>query len=114
LFAGTTNGIGYNFSHSESMQYGLRITADLGRAEYMQSFFGVTAAQAMSSGYRRYSPKASVRNGRANLALTYMASPRASLAAGVTANTLQGDAADSPLVRKKTSVNGLLAAAYAF
>jgi outer membrane scaffolding protein for murein synthesis (MipA/OmpV family) len=190
-FAGTTNGIGYNFADSESMQYGLRITADLGRkesrssalrglgdvgakaefggflnyaltpefsltssvrhgsgqggkgtvvdlgcayssqiaaqwrvgvgagislanAEYMQSFFGVTAAQAMSSGYRRYSPKASVRNGRANLALTYMASPRASLAAGVTANTLQGDAVDSPLVRRKTSVNGLLAAAYAF
>ena len=32
-FAGVTNGIGYNFSYSPSMQYGLRLTADLGRKE---------------------------------------------------------------------------------
>ena len=190
-FAGTTNGIGYNISDSQSMQYGLRITADLGRkesrssalrgmddvdakaafggffnyalrpkfsltsslrygagqggkgvivdlggaystqiaalwrvgvgagislanAEYMQSFVGVTAAQATASEYRAYTPKAGVRNGRVNLALTYMVSLRASLTVGVTANALLGDAADSPLVRKETSVDGLLAAAYAF
>jgi outer membrane scaffolding protein for murein synthesis (MipA/OmpV family) len=190
-FAGTTNGIGYSFSGSKNMQYGLRLTADLGRkenrssalrglgdvdakaelggffnyaltpdfsltsslrygagqegkglvvdlggaystqiaaqwrvgvgagvslanAEYMQSFFGVTAAQATTSGYRVYAPEGGVRNARVNLALTYMASSRVSVTAGVTANTLLGDPADSPLVRKKTSVNGLLAAAYAF
>jgi outer membrane scaffolding protein for murein synthesis (MipA/OmpV family) len=190
-FAGVSNGIGYNFSGSQSLQYGLRLTADLGRkenrssalrgmgdvdakaefggflnyaltpefsltssvrygagqegkglvvdlgaayntrlaaqwrlgvgagvglanAETMRSFFGVSAAQETASGYRAYAPKAGVRNGRLNLSLTYMASPRISVTAGLTANTLLGDAADSPLVRKKTSVNGLLAAAYAF
>jgi outer membrane scaffolding protein for murein synthesis (MipA/OmpV family) len=190
-FAGVTNGIGYNFSGTQGLQYGLRITADLGRkesrssalrgmgdvdakaefggffnyaltpefsttsslrygagqdgkgvtidlggaystqiasqwrlgmgagvslanAEYLQSLFGVTAAQATTSGYRGYAPRAGVRNGRVNLSLTYMASPRVSVTAGLSANTLLGDAADSPLVRKKTSVNGLLAAAYAF
>jgi outer membrane scaffolding protein for murein synthesis (MipA/OmpV family) len=30
-FAGVTNGIGYNFSGSAQMQYGLRLTADAGR-----------------------------------------------------------------------------------
>ncbi len=190
-FAGTTNGIGYNFSGSNHMQYGLRLTVDLGRkenrssalrgmgdvdvkaefggffnyaltpdfsltsslrygagqegnglvvdlggaystqldaqwrlgvgagvslanAEYLQSFFGVTAAQATASGYRASAPKAGVRNARINLALTCIATPRVSVTAGVSANTLLGDAADSPLVRKKTSVSGLLAAAYAF
>ena len=190
-FAGTTNGIGYNFSNSESMQYGLRLTADLGRkesrssalrgmgdvdtkaefggffnypltpefsltsslrygagqggkglvvdlggaystqiaaqwrlgvgagvsvanAEYMQSFFGVTSAQAAASGYGAYAPAAGVRDGRVNFALTYMASPRISVTAGVTANTLLGDAENSPLVRQKTGVTGLLAATYAF
>lgn len=190
-FAGTTNGIGYNFSGSKGMQYGLRITADLGRkesrssalrgmgdvdakaefggffnyaltpeisltsslrygagqegkglvvdlggaystqiaadwrlglgaavsvanTEYMQSYFGVTAAQATASGYRAYAPKAGVRNGRLNLSLTYTVTPRVSMTAGVSANSLLGDAADSPLVRKKTSVSGLLAASYAF
>ena len=32
-FAGVTNGIGYNFSDSPQLQYGLRLTADLGRKE---------------------------------------------------------------------------------
>lgn len=32
-FAGTGNGIGYNFSTSPTMQYGVRITADFGRKE---------------------------------------------------------------------------------
>lgn len=32
-FAGTTNGIGYNFSRDPAAQYGLRITADFGRDE---------------------------------------------------------------------------------
>jgi outer membrane scaffolding protein for murein synthesis (MipA/OmpV family) len=190
-FAGTTNGVGYNFSGSKGLQYGLRLTADLGRkesrstalrgmgdvdakaevggffnyaltpefsvtsslrygagrdgkglvgdlgaaystplaarwrlgvgggvsfanADYMQSFFGVNMEQAQASGYREYTPRAGVRNGRVNLALTHQINPRTSVTAGVTANALMGDAADSPLVRRKTSVNGLLAAAYAF
>lgn len=32
-FAGTTNGIGFNFSRQPDVQYGLRLTADLGRDE---------------------------------------------------------------------------------
>lgn len=32
-FSGSTNGIGYNFSDSSQVQYGLRLTADLGRKE---------------------------------------------------------------------------------
>lgn len=32
-FAGVTNGIGYNFSRSPGKQFGLRLTADLGRKE---------------------------------------------------------------------------------
>ena len=32
-FAGTTNGIGYNFSRQAGVQYGVRVTADFGRDE---------------------------------------------------------------------------------
>lgn len=190
-FAGTANGIGYNFSRSKELHYGLRVTADFGRkesrstalrgmgtidskaefggffnyaltpefsltsslrygagndgkglvadlaavystqlaaqwrlgfgggfslanADYLQSYFGVTAAQAAASGYRAYAAGSGLRNGRVNASLTYIVSPSVWLTAGLTANTLLGDAADSPLVRKKTSVSGLLAAAYAF
>jgi outer membrane scaffolding protein for murein synthesis (MipA/OmpV family) len=55
-----------------------------------------------------------VRNGRVNLALTHQINPRTFVTAGVTADTMTGDAEDSPLVHRKTSVISLLAAAYAF
>ena len=32
-FAGTTNGVGYNFSRQGGVQYGVRLTADFGREE---------------------------------------------------------------------------------
>jgi MipA family protein len=32
-FAGVTNGVGYNFSASPELQYGVRVTADIGRKE---------------------------------------------------------------------------------
>lgn len=36
-FAGTTNGLGYNFSRRPDMDYGVRLTADLGRKESRSS-----------------------------------------------------------------------------
>jgi outer membrane scaffolding protein for murein synthesis (MipA/OmpV family) len=65
----------------------------LANAEYLQSLFGVSAVQAAASGCRADAPGAGVRDGRLSLSLTCMA---------------------SPLVRKKRSVQGLLAAVYAF
>jgi outer membrane scaffolding protein for murein synthesis (MipA/OmpV family) len=106
-------GGAYSTQLAAQWQLGLGAGVSLANAEYMQSFFGVTAAQATASGYRAYAPKTGLRIGRVNLALTYMASPRVSVTAGLTANTLLGDAADSPMVRKKTGVTGLPAAVYA-
>lgn len=36
-FAGTTNGVGFNFSRQPGVQYGLRLTADFGRDESRSS-----------------------------------------------------------------------------
>lgn len=190
-FAGTTNGIGYNFSDRPNLQYGVRLTADFGRkasaspalrglgdiqarpeaggflnlalgedfsltsslrygsgreskglvvdlgaaystqiaarwrvglgagvslanADHLQSYFGVTGEQALASGYRSYAPAAGLRSGQLSLTVSYSPTPRMSVTAGVSANTLLGDAADSPLVRRKTSASGLLAAVRAF
>lgn len=190
-FAGVTNGIGFNFSSSPLMQYGLRVTVDLGRdesranalrgmgdvdvkaeggaflnyataagvfvssslrygsgndgnglvvdlgtgystalaaqwrlglgaaltlanAEHMQSFFGVTPAQSVASGYAPYNPGAGVRDIRANLALTYLFDRRTSVTAAMSAASLQGDARDSPLTRQANWVSGVLGVAYVF
>ena len=190
-FAGSTNGIGYNFSGRQDMQYGMRLTADFGReesrsqalrgmgdidtkaelggffnysisreislstslrygsgqdsngllvdlgmvystelsgdlrlglgvaatlanADYMQSYFGVTAAQAARSGYAVYKPGAGLRDVRGNLALTYRITPKVSATAGLSASMLSGDASDSPMVRQKSATTGLLALTYGF
>ena len=191
FFAGLTNGIGFNFSKDSQAQYGLRVTANLGRDEsrsaalaglgdidirpelggffnyyvsreifltsslrygsgndrrgmvvdfgagystaiapswqlgagvalsvvneaYMQSFFGVVAAQASRSGYGVYTPSAGVRDVRANAALTYLVSPKLRITGAVSFSGLQGDAKASPIVRQVSTANGVLAATYAF
>lgn len=190
-FAGTTNGIGYNFSKTPGTDYGLRVTADFGRQEsrssalrglgdidiaaeaggffnyaltpsvtltssvrygsgkdskgalldlglsystlinpswrlgatagttyanrsYMQDFFGITPQQAAASGYANYRPNAGLRDARASLALTYLATPRVAVTGVVSAVRLLNDAADSPLTQKANTVNGLLTVSYAF
>ena len=190
-FAGTTNGIGYNFSGTPGLQYGLRVTADLGRSEsrspaladlgdidarpefggffnyhlsreffvssslragsgndrkgavldlgagystplsdtlrlgagvglslvnqkYMQSSFGIDATQSTNSGYAVYTPSAGLRDVRINTSLTYRVTERIGITGAVSLTSLQGDAKDSPIVRRRSSANGVLAVSYGF
>ncbi len=190
-FAGTSNGIGVDLSHDPRNQYGLRVTADLGRKEdrssalsgmgdidmrpevsgffnhfvsreifltsslrygsgndrkgliadlgagystalapqwriglslatsyvnsnYMQSNFGVTAAQAATSGYALTTPGAGLRDVRSSAALTYVVSPRFTMTGVLNVTALLGDAKSSPLTRDTSSVNGVFGIAYGF
>ena len=190
-FAGTTNGLGYNFSRRPDMDYGVRLTADLGRdesrstalrglgdvdarpeigvfynyslspslaltsslrygsgndksgmvldvgaaysmllapqwrlglgvtatvanADYMQSYFGVTPAQSARSGYAPYTASAGLRDVRASAALTYSITPRVAITTALSASSLQSDAKDSPITRKRSTATGLVSAFYAF
>jgi MipA family protein len=190
-FAGVTNGVGFNFSDSPQTQYGLRLTADLGRnedrssalrglgdvdakaeggaffnyalpqgvslssslrygsgqdgkgllldlgagysttigsqwrigagaaltaanGEYLQSYFGVTTAQAVRSGYAVYTPKAGIRDVRANVSLTYALDPRTRIMVAVSVSSLHGDAKESPLTKQRTAGSGLVAVSYAY
>lgn len=190
-FAGAGNGIGYNFSKDPALQYGARLTLDIGREEsrssalkgmsdidakaevggffnyafapgvmltsslrtgsgkdnngtlldlglgystklndqwrfstgagltwandaYMQSYFGVTAAQSKTSGYGVYTPGSALRDARVRVALSYQFDPRISVTTSVTSSTLSDEAKRSPLVRKADTVTGVLAVAYAF
>ena len=190
-FAGTTNGVGYNFSRRPDMDYGVRLTADLGRKEsrsnalrglgdvdlrpeigvfynyavspslaltsslrygagndrnglvvdvgaaysmalasqwrlglgvaasyananYTQSYFGVTPAQSSASGYPTYAAGAGVRDVRANVALTYSVNPQVSITTALSASSLQGDAKDSPVTRKRSTATGIVSVSYAF
>ena len=190
-FVGTTNGLGYDFSKRPEMNYGVRLTADLGRSEsrstalrglgnvdarpevgvfynyslspslaltsslrygsgnarnglvvdvgtaysmqlapqwrlgvgvsatvananYMQTYFGVTPAQSATSGYAPYTAGAGLRDVRASAALTYSVTPRVAITTALSASSLQGDAKDGPITRKRSTVTGLVSAFYAF
>jgi outer membrane scaffolding protein for murein synthesis (MipA/OmpV family) len=57
-FAGTANGVGYNFSSQPFMSYGLRLTADFGRSESRSRFLkgmGNVDAAAEVGGFLNYS-----------------------------------------------------------
>ncbi|MDC8784324.1 MipA/OmpV family protein [Roseateles koreensis] len=186
FFAGVRNGLGYDFSRSEETQYGLRLTADLGRKEsddnhlrgmgdikirpeiggfynlalspslqltsslrygageqqkgllldlgvsyhmaltrqwvlgmgaglsvansdYMQEFFGVSTAQSLTSAYAATQAKGGVRDVRANVLLNYYLSPTSGISFGLSAGQLMGDAKNSPLTQKSSTMSGLLA-----
>lgn len=107
-------GAGYGTALTPQWRLGLGIATSVVNAAYAQSYFGITAAQAASSGYAVYSAGAGLRDVRANVALTYHLAPRASITGALSANSLLGDAKDSPLTRKATTVNGLVAISYGF
>jgi outer membrane protein len=106
--------LGYSTELSTNVRLGLGVAATFANAEYMQSYFGVTAAQAARSGYALYKPDAGLRDVRANLSLSYRFNPNISATAGVSTSTLLGDVSNSPLVRQKSTTTGLLAVAFSF
>jgi MipA family protein len=77
---------------------------------YTESFFGVTPAQALTSGYRVYAPGGGIRDVSVNVGYGYAFTPDITMMTGVTYRALQGDAKDSPLTRSanNTSANVLL------
>jgi len=94
------------------------LRADIGIAyanrNLMQTFFGVTAQQAASSGNPVYTARAGVAGSSASLTWRHAFSPNwiGSLGAGVI--RLQGAAGDSPLTEKRTSPVGGMTIMYRF
>jgi outer membrane scaffolding protein for murein synthesis (MipA/OmpV family) len=80
----------------------------------MRSYFGVDADQSARSGYPVYQPSDGLRDIRLHGSLFYIIDPRWSLIGTLAATRLVGDAADSPIVRDKTSFTGLFGVRYWF
>lgn len=73
-----------------------------GNQAAMQSQFGVTAAQASTSGYGVYAPGAGLRDVNFNLGYGYAINPSTNVQVGLSLRSLQGDAKNSPLTRSNT------------
>ncbi len=90
------------------------VSATIANGAYMQSRFGVTAAQALTSQNPAYDAGAGVRDVRFNASVTHFINADWTLTAGVSASSLQGDAKDSPIVRERSPVSGIAALGFRF
>jgi outer membrane scaffolding protein for murein synthesis (MipA/OmpV family) len=107
-------GAAYGFQLAPGLRLRLGANTTLGNQAYAQTHFGVTAGQSASSGYAAYTPKAGFQDVRASIGLNVAITPRVTLSTALTSTTLLGDAKDSPLVRKTSSVSGQVGVAYGF
>jgi len=87
-----------------------------GNRDHMQTWFGVTPEQAAHSGagLASYRPSSGLRSGSAFALWTYRLDQRWRVVTLLGVQTLMGDAADSPIVERKTAAFGSVGLAYSF
>lgn len=93
---------------------GVSVGATAGDRKYMQTYYGVSAAQAARTSFKAYTPKAGFKEIEAGLNWQHRFSRHWSVTGAVGVQTLVGDAANSPLVRRKTTPVAAVYGSYAF
>ncbi len=90
------------------------LAAELANRNYAQTYYGVTAAQSASSGYRELRPKAGLLSTSVSVGMSYELTKEWLLGGSVGATRLQGDAAKSPIFTRRTAYDASLYASYSF
>ena len=96
--------------HTLSLAAGL----SLGNRSYMQSYFGVSALDALRSGNRKYTPGAGFKDTSASVRWNWTLSPSWMLSSNVRVTRLLGNAKNSPLVEHPTNLTVSTGLAYRF
>ncbi|MGX5098886.1 MipA/OmpV family protein [Enterobacter cloacae] len=99
---------------SSTNEVTLALTGSWGSGKYMQTYYGVNAAQSAASGFARHDAGAGIYAYSMNLDWTYRLTSRWSVLTSAGVTQLTGDAADSPIVQRKTSPTGGLKVTYSF
>ncbi|MFZ3026096.1 MipA/OmpV family protein [Rhodoferax sp.] len=107
-------GASYGVSLAPATRMSFNVEATLANADYMHDYFGVSAAQASASGYKRYTPNSGLRDVTVGLGLQHQISSEWMLFTNLNSTTLSNAAKDSPLVRKSTSQSPFVGVAYSF
>ena len=107
-------GASYGVSLASATRMNFNVGATLADADYMQDYFGVSAAQASASGYRRYTPNGGLRDVTVGVAMQHDLSKDWMLFGNLSSTTLSNAAKDSPLARKTTSQSAFAGIAYKF
>lgn len=96
--------------------FGVSVNASLKYADsnYLQSYFGVTPTQSAASGLKVYQPAAGFAAAKVGLTAGTPLSREIFVFANVSVQRLMGDAANSPIVSKKTQPTAFVGAVYSF
>jgi MipA family protein len=105
---------GTKYTLSDRISIRADVWADAANETYMDSFFGVTRAQAVRSGLRMFDPGAGFKSVSAKLGTEVALTPDWTLDASVGYSRLIGDAADSPIVLSADRYDGRLGLSRAF
>lgn len=103
-----------NLLRAQSDQLTATLSASAANRDYMQTWFGVTAAQSARTGFRAYAPKAGADQVGVSLAWTHLVGAHWSFTGSVSETSLVGDARDSPLTRRRSAPGAALYASYRF
>ena len=99
---------------SQRMTLTGRIGATYADDDYMQSYFGVSGPQAISSGLSEFDADAGFKDVHVELGLKADLDERWTARASVRYSRLIGDAADSPIVESEDQLMGLIGLSYKF
>ncbi|RZT94109.1 outer membrane protein [Advenella incenata] len=106
--------VSYPYSISERFKVIPSVSLNWANAKYMDSYFGINAQQAARSGLSEYRPSAGFKDVSLRLGFSYDLTKTWSITGAAGVSRLMGNAADSPLVRRKSQAVGALGVAYRF
>jgi len=109
-----TLGLDAKLLDSQADKVGVGLALQFGEGKYMQTYYGVDARQAARSGYRAFKPEGGMFGTDVNVTWEHRIDAHWSVTSLLGAERLSGDAANSPLVRRKTAPTAAVYAAYAF
>lgn len=113
--AGLLNlGATYKLYNANYVSVNLNASVKFGSSGYMQSYFGVTPAQSAASGLAAYQPSAGLAMGQVSLTGGFPISREIYIISSLTMQRLMGDAASSPITKKKTQPSAFVGAIYSF
>ncbi|MDP1692219.1 MAG: MipA/OmpV family protein [Burkholderiaceae bacterium] len=107
-----TLDLGWRARLGEKSEWTAGLGLAFGSGPYMRTYFGVTDASALQTGIAAYTPRAGLRDIHAGIGITSALTPHWIGFAGLSAASLRGQAADSPLTRAAFSTSASTGIAY--
>jgi MipA family protein len=107
-------GATYKLYNANFVSVNLNASVKFGSSGYMQSYFGVSPAQSAASGLAAYQPAAGLTMAQVGLTAGFPISREIYIFSNASVQRLLGDAANSPIVKKKTQPVAFVGAVYSF